>query len=521
MTVTKEQADGTSGARKLKDIFLRWHSLFYGLICIVANVLAVLSSGISSFVMLDPETCAVQREFVARHSFWLEGMGSVAAYGVPVVLCVLYTLPVFRFPSNDRRHVQIQVNLPGAFALRGISGWICSCLIETVVLLYLKSTTGVSIAFSLISSVTSHFFLATLSFTLIYFTLETLNRSIVLPFLYPEGKISDTERLSLSSIRSMFFFYFFSAAVFPTAFMGIRLFCVKRYGMELVGYKDFAFTFMLLGLGLLLTLLLSRFFQRPLKKLTGAAKRISLGDYECRTLICSNDELGVLGDAFNEMASSLKEKEFMRDTFGKLVTPQVRDYLLKGNVELGGQLLDVTVMFCDIRGFTSLSEAMKPGDVVALLNEYFTGLEKCISEHGGVINKYIGDAVMALFGAPLPCRTHARDAFAAACAMREELAGMNELFAGRGLPRLRFGIGLHSGPVLAGNIGAASRMEYTVIGDTVNTASRIEGLCKQYGRDLLISQSTAGLLGRELNFVAEAELRGRKEKVCLYTDSAE
>ncbi len=507
-----------SGARKLKDLFLRWHSIFYGLICIVANVLAVLSSGISSFVMLDSETCALQREFIARHSFLLEGLGSVAAYGIPFLLCALYVNPVLRFPPDDRRHVQIQVNLPGAFALRGTSGWMCSCLIETTVLLYLKSTAGVRIAFSLISSVTSHCFLATFSFTLIYFTLETLNRSVVLPSLYPEGKISDTERLSLSSIRSMFLFYFFSAAVFPTAFMGIRLFCVKRYGMELDGYKDFAFVLLLLVLGLVLTLLLSRLFQRPLKKLTGAANRISTGDYDCRTLICSNDELGVLGDAFNEMASSLKEKEFIRDTFGKLVTPQVRDYLLEGNVELGGQTLDVTVMFCDIRGFTSLSETMKPGDVVTLLNEYFTGLEKCIASHGGVINKYIGDAVMALFGAPVPCRTHARDAFAAACAMREELVRMNTSFAGRGLPQLRFGIALHSGPVLAGNIGAASRMEYTVIGDTVNTASRIEGQCKVYGRDLLISQSTADLLGRELNFVAEAELRGRKEKVRLYTD---
>ena len=191
---------------------------------------------------------------------------------------------------------------------------------------------------------------------------------------------------------------------------------------------------------------------------------------------------------------------------------------MQGNAELGGRTLDVTVMFCDIRGFTSLSETMPPPELVSLLNEYFTGLEKCIRAHGGVINKYIGDAVMALFGAPVPSEQHAEDAFAAAQDMRRELVLMNRGFASRGLPQLRFGIALHSGPVLAGNIGAASRMEYTVIGDTVNTASRIEGLCKQYGKDLLVSESTERLLGGGLAFVDEADIRGRKEKVRLYTD---
>ncbi|MBP5747109.1 MAG: adenylate/guanylate cyclase domain-containing protein, partial [Treponema sp.] len=187
------------------------------------------------------------------------------------------------------------------------------------------------------------------------------------------------------------------------------------------------------------------------------------------------------------------------------------------NVSLGGQKLEVTVMFCDIRGFTTLSEHMEPEAVVSLLNSYFTGLEKCIASHGGVINKYIGDAVMALFGAPLPSSTQAKDAYLAAVDMRTALSQMNKGFAEKGMPEIHFGIGLHSGPVLAGNIGASSRMEYTVIGDTVNTASRIEGLCKTYKTDLLVSETTARLLETELDFVDESEIRGRKEKVKLYT----
>ena len=211
----------------------------------------------------------------------------------------------------------------------------------------------------------------------------------------------------------------------------------------------------------------------------------------------------------------------MRDTFGLIVTPQIRDYLLNKNVALGGETLDVTVMFCDIRGFTSLSETMSPEKIVSFLNEYFTGLEKCITAHGGIINKYIGDAVMALFGAPLQSSTHAKDAYLASIDMRAALKEMNLQFEKEGLPEIKFGIGLHSGPVLAGNIGAANRMEYTVIGDTVNTASRIEGLCKIYKKDLLISENTAKLIFTEeentLSFVDDADIRGKTEKVKVYT----
>ena len=125
---------------------------------------------------------------------------------------------------------------------------------------------------------------------------------------------------------------------------------------------------------------------------------------------------------------------------------------------------------------------------------------------------------MALFGAPVRSEHHAADAFAAAMDMKAALVEMNKGFRADGMPEIRFGIGLHSGPVLAGNIGAASRMEYTVIGDTVNTASRIEGLCKTYGKDLLVSESTAAALSEnKCTFVADAEIRGRKEKVRLYT----
>ena len=502
---------------RCKQRFLKYHSLFYGLICLLANVLAMFSADLTNFPMPDTEPLMQWHRFLKDHAFVINVL-EVTCYLVPIILCVQYALKAKDREENDPVYIEVMVHLPGAFALRGIMGWVCNAVLEFITLVYMRIVHNLDIMFILISSGSSFLFLSIFTFTIIYFTLETLNRNFVLPSLYPDGGISHTERQSLSSIKSIFLFYFFSAGIFPTAYLGIRLFFTKRYNLVIPSYSDFLFIAIQSFVGLVMTRLITGYFQKPLSKLTDSANEISKGNYDCKTHICSNDEMGVLGDTFNDMAASLKEKEFMRDTFGKVVTPQVRDYFLDGNVALGGETLDITVMFCDIRGFTSLSESMAPKDVVALLNRYFTGLEKCISAHGGVINKYIGDAVMALFGAPVRSEHHAADAFAAAMDMKAALVEMNKGFRADGMPEIRFGIGLHSGPVLAGNIGAASRMEYTVIGDTVNTASRIEGLCKTYGKDLLVSESTAAALSEnKCTFVADAEIRGRKEKVRLYT----
>lgn len=500
---------------KVKDFFFKRYSIFFGLFCVVANIFSVVLANLTDFSMPKDVSMDQWFDFLGAHNTVIN-LITILCYLVPVLVCILYTAPIVKLRPNDEKYKHIAVHIPAVYALAGILGWVINFLIELIILIYLNVTNGFDIIFIMISSASSMMFLSMVSFTTIFFTLETLNRNLILPRLYPEGGLSSIKRMSVSSIRNLFLFYFFSAAFFPSAYLGIRMFMNLRYNVQ-NSYSDILVALLLLVLGLVLTFILSGFFSKPLKKLTVAANHISEGDFDMRAKISSNDELGVLGDSFNAMAKSLKEKEFIRDTFGKIVTPQVRDYLLGGNVELGGETLSVTVMFCDIRGFTTLSENMAPEKIVSLLNEYFTGLEKCISAHGGVINKYIGDAVMALFGAPIPIKDHAQEAFRASLDMRETLVQMNKDFVAKGFPEIRFGIGLHTGNVLAGNIGAASRMEYTVIGDAVNTASRIEGLCKTYKKDLLISESTASTITENLSFVDEAEIRGRTEKVKLYT----
>src|SRR5262249_52342152 len=153
----------------------------------------------------------------------------------------------------------------------------------------------------------------------------------------------------------------------------------------------------------------------------------------------------------------LRERDKLRVTMGKYMTEEVLQHVLAGEVELGGKLLELTILFCDLRDFTTFSEKRSAQELVGLLNEYFTEMVDCVMAEGGVVDKYIGDNIMAVFGAPVSRPDDALRAVRASIQMREALARLNERFAARGIERLRFGIGLHSGEVVAGNIGSAKR----------------------------------------------------------------
>ncbi len=185
------------------------------------------------------------------------------------------------------------------------------------------------------------------------------------------------------------------------------------------------------------------------------------------------------------------EKEHVRHAFSRYVTKEVVDEILKGHVNVSqGIRREVTIMFTDIRGFTTLAEHMEPEEVVHDLNDYFSEMVEVVFRHGGTVDKYIGDGIMAIFGAPLPQPDHAYQAVRAASSMRQALRSLNERRVRAGKPPLEFGVGLHTGECVIGNIGTSERMDYTAVGDAVNTASRIEGLTKDLGLDILLSGGT-------------------------------
>ncbi len=257
---------------------------------------------------------------------------------------------------------------------------------------------------------------------------------------------------------------------------------------------------------------------RGLAQVIDAYRRLAQQQYVRVPVLKTRDELELLATGFNQMVEGLKERDQLRTTFGKYMTESVVQHLLSGKVTLGGETLRVTILFSDIRSFTSISEKMEAHALVALLNEYFTEMVSIVMRNGGVVDKYIGDAIMAVFGAPVPTEQDAANAVRAAVQMRQALARLNERLQARGMEPLRTGIGIHTGDVVAGNIGSEQRMEYTVIGDPVNVASRLESNTKELKVDVLISDATYEATKEiiEARPVKELSVKGRAEPVLTY-----
>jgi len=247
---------------------------------------------------------------------------------------------------------------------------------------------------------------------------------------------------------------------------------------------------------------------------------VGKGNLSVQVPIKSRDELGVLAASFNQMIQGLNEKERVTNILGKYISPEVAKKVLndKDGVALKGERRECVVMFTDIRGFTAMSENALPEKIVADLNEYFTLMVDVVDNYGGILDKFIGDAIMAVFGAPVPDPEDPLRAVKAALEMRTRLKKINEAFKARGLPELRTGIGLHSGQVVAGNMGHAERMEYTVIGDTVNLASRLESMTKELKCDVILSEDLYHQVERFVTAepLHKIKVKGRDQEVMVY-----
>lgn len=269
---------------------------------------------------------------------------------------------------------------------------------------------------------------------------------------------------------------------------------------------------------LVVGLTLAERITRPLRALVEASRSVAAGDLSANVPPTTEDETGELTMTFNEMVSGLRERERVRETFGKYMTREVTDYLLTHEVKLGGELREVTVMMSDIRSFTSLSERMAPEEVVAMLNGYFAGQVGAVLRYRGRVDKFMGDAILAVFGAPIPLEDHAVRAVLACIQMRAALAEFNKTWTADGRRPIRIGIGVNTGQVVVGNIGSTERMEYTIIGDTVNTTQRVEDLTKEFATDILITETTYGLC-RDIVDVGEPHMvtvRGRTTEMAIY-----
>ncbi|MBU4486815.1 MAG: adenylate/guanylate cyclase domain-containing protein [Candidatus Delongbacteria bacterium] len=302
----------------------------------------------------------------------------------------------------------------------------------------------------------------------------------------------------------------------------VDIYFVLRYSGQWDAFVDFITaedtslisTFLILLAAIIIALLVfSKEIYRAFRELIYAFGEVRNGKYGYQAVVLTNDEFGRLAEDFNDMSKGLEEREFIRDTFGKYIAPEIAAEVIGKKVNLKGEINNTTVMFTDIADFTSVSERMSPAELVKMLNEYFSFLVGVIQKNNGVVNKFIGDSVMAVFNAPLKDSEHADHSVQAAIEIVRESSKIkfNDI-------SLKTRIGINTGDVLLGNIGAESRLEYTVIGDVVNMASRLEQINKNYNSNIMIGHETRKLLKGAYEFeeIVNVNIKGKKEAQTVY-----
>lgn len=282
---------------------------------------------------------------------------------------------------------------------------------------------------------------------------------------------------------------------------------LRELGFDVALAVGFAFT---ASLGL--TLLLAGSILGPLRELIRATRRVAENELDQPVPVTSTDETGELTESFNDMVHAVGEREKLREAFGAFVDPGLTERVLEEGTDLKGEEVEVSVLFLDVCDFTSFAEETEPNRVVAELNELFEATVPCVHEHGGHVDKFVGDGLIAVFGAPERQPDHARRAVEAA---RDIVDKVN----GRGEGGLGVGVGVNTGKVIAGTVGGGGRVDFTVIGDTVNTAARVEQLTRRTDSDLLITDATHAALdggGGDWEELADTHLEGKRAPVRVY-----
>jgi adenylate cyclase len=268
---------------------------------------------------------------------------------------------------------------------------------------------------------------------------------------------------------------------------------------------------LVLTFGLLVTVLTARAVVAPIHSVRTALTRVRGGDLAVEIPVYDGSELGLLQAGFNRMVRGLRDRERIRDLFGRHVGEDVAAAALRSTVELGGELREVSVLFVDLVGSTALAAQRPPAEVVALLNRFFTVVVEEVDDRHGLVNKFVGDAVLAIFGAPTAMEDHATGALSVARAIARRLA--------HEVPEVTAGIGVTTGTVVAGNVGDRRRFEYTVTGDPVNEAARLTEIAKNEPTGLVASCRTVALAApeeaRRWKASRTVTLRGRSEPTAL------
>lgn len=324
--------------------------------------------------------------------------------------------------------------------------------------------------------------------------------------------------------------FFMAAMIFFMAFIILLVVLLDIYylvesnafagsGIYGVVFKEILFVFLvMLGVSLTIIHKYSRNLKRVISIQLEVLEDVANGNYDTRVPLVSNDEFGQIAAKTNDLIVGLRERDVCYMSFGKYVTPEIRDRILNDHIPVNGERTEGTLLFSDLRDFTRYVDTTEPEEVIQSMREYFTAMEKAIRKYHGIVLQYVGDEIEAVFGVPIKLEDHPDLAVQAALEMRKELVKLNQGRARNGKAPFKHGIGVHTGKLLAGNTGSLERLSYALIGGTVNLASRIAGLNKIFGSDILLSGATVERLHRKFSMTEEDEqmVKGYSKPITVY-----
>jgi class 3 adenylate cyclase len=290
-------------------------------------------------------------------------------------------------------------------------------------------------------------------------------------------------------------------------------------GIYAVVFKEILFVFLvILGVSLLIIHKYSRNLKRVISIQLNVLEEVINGNYDKRVPLVSNDEFGQIASKTNDLIVGLRERDVCYMSFGKYVTPEIRDRILNDHIPVNGERTEGTLLFSDLRDFTRYVDTTEPEEVIHSMRAYFTAMEKAIRKFHGIVLQYVGDEIEAVFGVPINLDYHPDLAVQAALEMRKGLAELNQERIRNGKQPFEHGIGVHTGKLLAGNTGSQDRLSYALIGGTVNLASRIAGLNKTFGSDILVSSATVERLHQTFPMIEEPAqtVKGYSTPITVY-----
>ena len=503
---------------------LRDPLLVIALTPVIPQVLGSIFNIWYNLQVVDPllRAAGLRDRFVSTVIVW-----NAIAFPTAIVIWVglVFSLrPVFRRLLRDevipmeeldaaRRRL---VNLPWSGAIISAVAWLLCIPVFLISLSLAGHSLGAQLFWHLpISFAVSGFIAMTQSF----FLVELASHWGLFPVFFRNVRADRLKGIRPISLRVRGLMWAISAGICPIGSLLLLIFAPVSPGTNPQWFGLFVGTIGI-AFGLCSAVLIGRSVTEPVDQLRSAAQSVTQGHLDIEVPLRRADEFGALISEFNRMVAGLREKEQLRKTFGLHVGRKAAEQILARDPGLGGTEQEITVMFVDIRSFTARSAHLAPNEAVYLLNEFLRAMVEVVeSEHGGMINKFLGDGFMALFGVGSTARNHADKALAAACSMERELERLNLVRVQRGEGPLGVGIGINTGPVIVGSIGSPERMEFTVIGNTVNVASRIEALNKTLGTTLLMSKATRDALQRPptLRALPAQSVKGVQQPVDIFT----